>query len=249
MSSHHKLNPPAYAFHPEFGYLCPSPQVRQNVRVGLAAAAFGVIIGVIGALALFPRHGGNLPRTQPALAVAPSGGVTDSARSAASTPSIAPPGAPSGMGGRVVSVDGGAKQPPPAVPTSPAVEATKVIGAESPSAADKRCTEETWPYFDSKCLWGPARKDANEAPSSVQTPTRATSAVAGDRGAATAKRSEQRRAAASKKTRTANSSKRRRATEPDPRAAFATSPFGFQASPFSDGARSGRRRDWGGWSW
>ena len=33
---------PTHLFHPELGYLWPSRQLRQNVRVGLAAAAFGL---------------------------------------------------------------------------------------------------------------------------------------------------------------------------------------------------------------
>jgi len=64
-----------YEFHPELGYLCPSRQLRQNVRVGLAAAAFGLITGVGGAMALLPRHSDNVVWTEPALAAAPAGSV------------------------------------------------------------------------------------------------------------------------------------------------------------------------------
>jgi hypothetical protein len=61
-----------YEFHPELGYLCPSRQLRQNVRVGLAAAAFGLIAGVGGAMALLPRHSDDVVWTEPSLTAAPA---------------------------------------------------------------------------------------------------------------------------------------------------------------------------------
>jgi hypothetical protein len=63
---------PTHLFHPELGYLCPSRQLRQNVRVGLAAAAFGLITGLGAALVLLPRHSDNIAWTEPALAAAPA---------------------------------------------------------------------------------------------------------------------------------------------------------------------------------
>jgi len=42
MSKHENNRVPTYAFHPEFGFLCPSHELRQNVRVGIAAAALRV---------------------------------------------------------------------------------------------------------------------------------------------------------------------------------------------------------------
>ena len=63
---------PTHLFHPELGYLCPSRQLRQNVRVGLAAAAFGLITGLSAALVLLPRHSDNNAWTVPALAAAPA---------------------------------------------------------------------------------------------------------------------------------------------------------------------------------
>jgi len=63
---------PTHLFHPELGYLCPSRQLRQNVRVGLAAAAFGLITGLSAALVLLPRHSDNIAWTEPALAAAPA---------------------------------------------------------------------------------------------------------------------------------------------------------------------------------
>jgi hypothetical protein len=77
MSPHQSYNPPTTEFHPELGYLCPSRQLRQNVRVGLAAAAFGLLAGLAAAVALFPRHGASPSLATPALAVAPSGPASD----------------------------------------------------------------------------------------------------------------------------------------------------------------------------
>src|SRR5882724_187452 len=72
MTLHQKFGRPGYEFHPELGYLCPSRQLRQNVRVGLAAALFGIITGLGAALVLLPRHSDNIAWTEPALAAAPA---------------------------------------------------------------------------------------------------------------------------------------------------------------------------------
>jgi hypothetical protein len=99
---------PTYEFHPELGYLCPSRQLRQNVRVGLAAAAFGLITGVSGALALLPRHSDNIAWTEPALAGAPTDdAVVHSAPVTGSGPSSL---AVASETARRVPVDGIAKQ-------------------------------------------------------------------------------------------------------------------------------------------
>jgi hypothetical protein len=140
MTVHQRFGPPAYEFHPELGYLCPSRQLRQNVRVGLAAAAFGLVAGVAGAIMLLPRH--DLAQSEPMVAVAPVGQVKESTPLPASSPSIASPigsrGTPASAGG--ISVDGVAKQQPPptapTVPTSPGVEAPNAAPAavEAPAA-------------------------------------------------------------------------------------------------------------------
>jgi hypothetical protein len=264
MSSHHKFNQPAYEVHPEFGYLCSSDQLRQNVRVGLAAAAFGIIVGLVSAMVLFPRHGSDPARIESTLALAPRNPVTEapSPRPATDAPAIpspiasaAPPAtAPSvpatTTAERAVPTDGVSGPPPPAAPIEPGSGAAKVSSTPSPAEADSPCKDETWPYFDSKCLWGPKREDGNEASPPALAPARAAPVVTA-RGTAAASQSEQRRAAASKKDpRTAKSSVRRR----DPRAAFANGPFGFQVSRFggrgADRVRYGRPRDPGvGWSW
>jgi hypothetical protein len=129
MSPHQSYGPPTYEFHPEFGYLYPSRQLRQNVRVGLAAAAFGLITGLAGAMALLPRHGASAALTTPVLAVAPSAPASDLAPLPASGPSLALAGAPSGTAARV-STDHPDKQLAPATPITRAAEA-----ADEPSAA------------------------------------------------------------------------------------------------------------------
>jgi hypothetical protein len=59
---HPARNPPqpdiavAPAYHPEFGYLCPSAAVRQRVRLGIISAGIGMLIGAGIALSLMDRR-------------------------------------------------------------------------------------------------------------------------------------------------------------------------------------------------
>jgi len=117
---------PGYEIHPELGYLCPSRQLRQNVRVGLTAAAFGLITGLGGALALLPRHSNNVAWTEPALAAA----AVESASH--STPPTGP--GPSALAtapetAKRVPTDGLAKQSSQGATTSPGIGAA----TEAPS--------------------------------------------------------------------------------------------------------------------
>jgi len=134
MTLHQRFNQPAYEFHPELGYLCPSRQLRQNVRVGLAAAAFGLITGAAATMALLPRHAGDLTRTEPALAMEAVDPVRDSPPTTSSSSTV---GAPSGTA-VWASTGGGVKQQPSAEPSSPgaisAGGAAKPERAETPAA-------------------------------------------------------------------------------------------------------------------
>ena len=161
MSLHQKLSLPGYEFHPELGYLCPSRQLRQNVRVGLTAAAFGIIAGVAGAVALLPRH--DVTRVEPVLEVAPAGPVGDSPPPPASSLSIAPLGATSGKAERA-STASVIKQPAPA--PSPAVEAVNETapGVESPARAASA--------FNADRGTATARKKTRNANSSVRRRSR-----------------------------------------------------------------------------
>ena len=210
MLLHQKSNPPTYEFHPGPGYLCPSLQLRQDVRVGLAAVAFGIIAGLAGAMTLFPSPSSDLARSESALVMMPPGPVIPPGpvRDSAPLTVLIAPRAPAGATERDLSRDGDiVKELPPAAPTRQTVEAVQ------------------------------------EAPPPVETPAQAVPAVTSDRGMVQASVPKQSRPASRKRTRTVNSSVRRHAREPDPRAAFATSPYG-------DGTRKVRRREWGGgWSW
>ena len=214
MSFHQKSNPPRYEFHQELGYLRSSRQPRQNVHVGLAAAAFGIIAGVAGAMTLFPSPvpspGNDLARSESPLAMIPSGPVIPPSPVRDSAPPTRPliaPRAPAGATERISWGGDIVKELPPAAPTRQTVEA------------------------------------AQEAPPPVQTPAQAVPAITSDRGMVVASVPKQSRPVSRKKTRPVSSSVRRHAREPDPRAAFATSPYG-------DGTRNVRRREWGGgWSW
>ena len=207
MLFHQKSNPPAYEFHRELGYLSASR--KQNVRIALAAAAFGIIAGLAVAMTLFPRPSSDLAWTESALATMPPGPVIPPSPVRDSAPPPRPlmaPRAPAGATERI-SKGGDIVKKLPAAPTRQTVEA------------------------------------AQEAPPPVQTPAQAVPAVTSDRGMVQASVPKQSRPVSRKRTRTVNSSVRRHAREPDPRAAFATSPYG-------DGTRNVRRREWGGgWSW
>jgi hypothetical protein len=37
--------PPAYDIHPEFGYFCPAPRARQELRVAVVSILFGMVLG------------------------------------------------------------------------------------------------------------------------------------------------------------------------------------------------------------
>jgi hypothetical protein len=115
-----------YESHPEFGYLWPSHQLRRNVRVGLAAAAFGLVTGLAGAMALLPRHSASAALTPPSLAAAPAGPTSDSALLPTSSPSIVPDKqvAPATS---IARAAGAANEPSAAVqaPATPAVPAVR----------------------------------------------------------------------------------------------------------------------------
>jgi hypothetical protein len=117
---------PTHEFHPELGYLCPSRQLRQNVRVGLAAAAFGVITGLAAALVLLPRHGPDPTRSEYLLAGVPSGPSGDLTPLPSPSPSVALAGA--GTAARV-STDRPNKQPAPAATITPAGEGNSASAA------------------------------------------------------------------------------------------------------------------------
>jgi hypothetical protein len=125
MSPHQNHSLPTYEFHPELGYLCPSHQLRQNVRVGLAAAAFGLITGLAGAMAMLPRHGASSALTAPVLAGAPSGPAGDPGQLPASS---ARAGASSGSAARVPAGYPD-KQLTPAAPMTPAAAAANEAAA------------------------------------------------------------------------------------------------------------------------
>jgi hypothetical protein len=123
MSKHENDRLPTYAFHPELGFLCPSLELRKNVRVGIAAAAFGLVTGVAGAMALLPKHVPDPIRTSPLLAVAPSDASSD-----LESLSIGLTGAPPGAAA-LVSTDGHARQLAPMGSTTPVAAANEALRA------------------------------------------------------------------------------------------------------------------------
>jgi hypothetical protein len=275
-------------FHPEFGYLVPTRKLRNTVRVALAAAMFGLIMGAVGAMVLLPRIGRDLrleqaitgePATTVGVAVVappdvaePDGNVgpplpaaaatgrrlaapQDSTAKGAAGEGLAPKGvAPKGSAliaagpiaaaPKGVAPKGGAPSgvAPKGSGTAKSADAAAASGAD----ADRPCKEETWPYFDSKCLWGGPAKDAS-----------APAAAVVDVAPAAVNPSEQRSAVAATTTKRkvkAAPVRRRHREDPDPRTA-ARSYYGY-GNPYgrpygNEPLRSGgyeARRDWGfGW--
>ena len=127
------LQPPTYEFHPELGYLWPSRQLRQNVRVGLAAAAFGLVTGVGVALALLPRHSGDVAWTEPAMAAAATDSVSHSnpvTGSGSSSLAVTPDRT------KRVPAGGADKQSPERATVSPTIGANEAhIPVETPARA------------------------------------------------------------------------------------------------------------------
>ena len=122
MVFYQKSNPPAYKFHPELAYLSPSRQLRQNVRMGLAAATFGIIAGLAVAMMLFPRPRSDLAWTESALATIPPGPVMLPSPARDSAPPPRPVIAPRPPAGATV-----VKEMPPAAPTRQTVEAPQAV--------------------------------------------------------------------------------------------------------------------------
>jgi hypothetical protein len=54
-------------YHPEFGYLCPSPAVRRRARLAVISAGIGMLIGAGVVLSLMDRRFADGQRTEPAL--------------------------------------------------------------------------------------------------------------------------------------------------------------------------------------
>ena len=164
MTIHQKFSPPGYEFHPELGYLCPSRQLRQNVRVGLAAAIFGIVAGVAATAALLPRRSVDLARSEHVLTVESHGPVNEATPLTSSSPSIAPAGAPSAPAARVFTRRVG-KQP--AAPIGPAVGPADVAPPETPAQAAP-VTIDRGPTGASEKVRTVARKRTKTANSSVR---------------------------------------------------------------------------------
>jgi len=128
--------------------------------------------------------------------------------------------------------------------TAPKGNATARNASAAPAAAadaDKPCKEETWPYFDSKCLWGGPAKDAAAPAQPTRTgPTVAAVDVATPAVTPTEQRPAVAAATAPKRKVKAAPVRKRHREDPDPRtAARSYYDYGY-GSPFA-------RRYSGGW--
>src|ERR1700732_808467 len=61
--------PSAPDFHPEFGFLCPSPRRRRSVRLAVASVITGMAIGATIELAVAHWRGGDVARSPAATSI------------------------------------------------------------------------------------------------------------------------------------------------------------------------------------
>jgi hypothetical protein len=88
MGDVHKIPPPngiypqslsSDDFHPEFGYLCPTPRIRLKLRMIAILASIGMTIGAISVLAPVHSEGGESDRRELALSAAAAVPTADEA--------------------------------------------------------------------------------------------------------------------------------------------------------------------------
>jgi hypothetical protein len=60
----------APAYHPEFGYLCPSTAMRQRIRAAILSAGVGMLIGAVVVLSLMDRRFADGPKNEQVSTVA-----------------------------------------------------------------------------------------------------------------------------------------------------------------------------------
>jgi hypothetical protein len=77
---------PSHNFHPEFGYLCPTPRMHRKPRMIAILASIGMMIGAMLILAPEQREGGESDRRELALtAAAPTDDLAPAVRLPSST--------------------------------------------------------------------------------------------------------------------------------------------------------------------
>jgi hypothetical protein len=184
MPSTHDFNPTPHELHPEFGYLCPSRQVRKTVRVAFAAAVFGITVGAAGAFVLTPRHDPDLERPQTASTAGQStfGQENASARGHADAPAAETTGAASRAPSAprtTVAADAGT----PDQPAPPSTRATTGKAEPSTAPGGRRCQDQAWPLLDSKCMSGAGRKSRHVRVIPLNDPAQAAPAAPAAPGA------------------------------------------------------------------
>src|SRR5215813_13263390 len=270
MRSHDEFDPGLREFHPDFGYLYPSRRLRSRVRLALSAAIFGILVGAIGATLLSGRSTREPARIDTALTLRPVSVdaarpvsadaarpvSADAARQSTPQPTMAPddaPLTPTPVDGPATAVPPKPESPPAATGEPPAADGPRLAtaGPADPST-ETECKEETWPYFDRQCLWGPGKEQS--APAAA---AKASAAAAARRAPIAAVEApvapEQQTAAPKKKTRTVAARPRREASES--RRTSRRNAYAQFGGPFGGFWRNNRnnyayepRREWRGWS-
>jgi hypothetical protein len=131
-------------FHPEFGYICPSPQARRMLRLAILCGVCGAIAGAAGVfVGISNWHGKQTERAAAAAAAVPVVASTEDADSKIATDGTATTGAKFATGTHGTTDANLAT-------VGRATAATKPLAPSS--SAGKPCSEQPWPYLESKCL-------------------------------------------------------------------------------------------------
>jgi hypothetical protein len=153
-------------FHPEFGYVCPTPRFRRAVSVSFVAGSLGLLVGAVGVIAFAQRPEVVRMRTEIATTVGSSVGMSDPITSAA---------AAAAAGNRAASVD----RSPCATQSWPYLDSKCLLGTNR----DARELPESFAAV-------PAEFAASPNAGADATSTRSQSAVAGKKRPKVAHRRE-----------------------------------------------------------
>ena len=143
--------PSARYVHPEFGYLCPTPRLRRDLRVAVISILLGTVIGAsIVTLKSGRDHNTDVTYTMTHL------GTSGVEATSAPAADVLPVGAESGaIKTDVLAVDADktdGKRTDPRKNDPPKADAAK---ADASKAA---CEDSTWTYLDGSCIPGKPRR-------------------------------------------------------------------------------------------
>jgi hypothetical protein len=230
------------------------PRIIRDLRIERVASSEPAT--TVGVAIVEPAEAANpVPATDGSvgqtLAVATSSRLGAAPKASAAPSSVASGVAP-GSGAPPSGAAPSGAAPSGAAPSGAAKNAAAAVPAVD---ADKPCKEETWPYFDSKCLWGGPPKDAGASAQSTRIGT--ATAAGADVAAAAVAAPEQRQVVPKRKAKATAVVRRRHREDPEPRTANSRYGraygygYGQYASPYGNPFNSwrGGGNEQRGWGW